>query len=123
MPSPLEDDLAALHSSHVVSVVDLGGGDVGVIVDGVRVPPGWNKTETSIFVRVPRAYPQAQLDQFCADPDLRLATGGMPSNASLTRYGTRDWLQFSYHPRSWRPGVDNLVRYLGFVKGRLMEVR
>jgi hypothetical protein len=119
----IEEDLAALRSSHRVSVVDLGGGDVGVIIDGVRVPPGWNKAEISVFIRVPRAYPQAQLDQFCGDPDLRLASGVMPSNASLTQYAGRAWLQFSYHPRSWQPGTDNLVRYVGFVKGRLMEAR
>ncbi len=123
MVPPIDDELTALHSAHTVSVVDLGGGDVGVIIDGFPLPPGWNASETTVLIRVPKAYPQAQLDMFFASGALRLASGAMPSNASLTNVVGREWLQFSWHPRSWRPGVDNLVRYLKFVKGRFKEAR
>ncbi len=123
MVPPIEDDLAALGSGHPVTVVDLGAGDAGVIIEKVPLSPGWNRSETTILIRVPRAYPQAQLDMFFAEAGLRLASGAMPSNASLISLAGREWLQFSWHPRKWSPGVDTLTRYLGFVKGRFKEAR
>ena len=123
MVSPIDDDLAILRSTHPTTVVELGEGDVGVVLEKIPLPPGWNRSETTILIRVPRAYPQAQLDLFFAEAALRLSSGAMPTNASLTNLAGKDWLQFSWHPRSWRPGVDTLTRYLGFVKGRFKEVR
>jgi hypothetical protein len=120
--SPANEEVERLREHHQVELLDLGGGDVGVKLQ-LGLPPGWNRRETVALIRVPRAYPHAQLDTFCTEQELRLADGRMPTNASPANVAGRMWLQFSWHPRSWRPGIDNLLRYVGFVKGRLNEVR
>jgi len=122
MGSQAAEEVRALSASQAVRLVDLGGGDIGVQFE-VPLPPGWSRTSVAIMIRVPRAYPQAGLDTFLAQPDLRLAGGSMPSNASLVNLAGGTWLSFSWHPQRWRPGVDTLLSYIGFARGRLNQVR
>src|SRR5712664_2724850 len=119
----LQSELPEVSSRFNITAEDLGGGETAVLADMFRLPEGWNSSETTILVRVPHAYPQAQLDQFCAPAELRLATGALPTNASVIHMLGRSWLQFSWHPRTWRPGIDNLTRYFAFITRRFMETR
>lgn len=88
-----------------------------------RLPPGYNKPAATILVRLPASYPNGNPDMFWADHDLRLASGGMPQNCSVEQIEGRPWLRFSWHPRKWNPGADDLGTYLEFVELRLIQVK
>ncbi|MEX2238943.1 MAG: E2/UBC family protein [Dehalococcoidia bacterium] len=91
--------------------------------------PGWNKPTTRLLVLIPAGYPATPPDNFLADPDLALASGGTPGNTSPgpVVFG-EDWLQFSYHvdTADWTPHADprqghNLVTFLHGVNDRLRD--
>lgn len=100
-----------------------------VIIRHFPLPPGWNKSETAVLFFVPSGYPSMAPDCFYADPDLRLAGGGMPSNSNINTALDRQWLWFSYHVRSgsWKPDLDpeqghNLLTFALGVAKRFSEV-
>ncbi len=120
MSAPLQRDIAVLE-------------DQGVVLQRHPQPDGWtflviaswplgnhfNRPAADLLVQVPPAYPFAGLDMFWTEPDVRLADGRLPANASLEWWLGQAWLRFSWHPTTWRQGVDNLITYLAFVNRRL----
>lgn len=100
-----------------------------VIIRHWLLPPGWNKTATSVLVLIPPGYPVTPPDNFYADNDLRLSGGSQPGSTSLDSMQLgRPWLQFSYHVEAadWRPHSDvlqghNLPTFLDGVARRLGE--
>jgi len=100
-------------------------GSALVIVPDLPLPQGWLKKTCGVLFVVPNGYPQARPDSFWADPDLRLAHGGMPANTGINaNYGGADpKLWFSYHPSGWNPNLDDLSTYLNLIKSRLREAR
>lgn len=119
-----------------IEIIQAQYGDVEVdpdlgwlIIKGWKLPPGWNKGETSVLIIVPVGYPLTPPDNFYADNDLRLAGGSQPGNTSpnQTRLG-KPWLMFSYHVEGgdWKPDADilkghNLLSFLTGVEKRLSE--
>jgi len=100
-------------------------GSALVTISNFPVPPGWNKTSTTVLFVAPAGYPQARPDCFWADEDLRLANGGMPANSAInTNYGgAAPKLWFSYHPSSWNANLDNLLIYARLIQKRLTEAK
>jgi len=82
--------------------------------------PGWSKPTTTALFRLPPAYPEARPDNFWSEGDLRLATGGMPTNCSPSseRLLGREWLLYSWHVTQWAPGKDDLLTYVGVIARR-----
>lgn len=72
-----------------------------------------------LLIKIPPAYPFAGLDMFWTAADVRLRDGGMPANTSLEQALGHMWLRFSWHPSTWRQGVDNLTTYRAFINRRL----
>jgi hypothetical protein len=100
-------------------------GSALVTISDFPVPPGWNKSSTTIVFVAPAGYPQARPDCFWADEDLRLANGGMPANSAInTGYGgPAPKLWFSYHPSSWNANLDTLFNYVKLIRQRLIDAR
>lgn len=99
-------------------------GAVWIEVPNVQLPDGWNMTHCTVSFLAPVGYPQARPDCFYADQGLRLASGGMPTNANLQvapDQQTRLW--FSYHVSTWDANRDSLLTYLNVTKQRLREIR
>jgi hypothetical protein len=94
------------------------------------LPSGWNKQEVRVLVLIPPGYPATPPDNFYTDPDLRLANGQIPANASPDQMVANSLrLQFSYHvePNTWHPHAEitrghNLLTFLDGVGRRLNEV-
>ena len=91
---------------------------------GWRLPPGWNMTQSQLWVPCPPAYPQTPPDNFYTDAQLRLADGREPGNSSLTHL--ENGLQvrcFSFHVQGgWDPEQgDALESFLFGVERRLSE--
>lgn len=99
-----------------------------VILKQWKLPPGWNKTETSVLVFIPPGYPVTPPDNFYTDNDLQLTGGASPGSSTPNqKHLGRDWLQFSFHvDGDWKPHADllnghNLLTFLQGVVRRLSE--
>jgi hypothetical protein len=108
-----------------VEIHEVSGGARWILVSPIELPRGWNQPSTSIVFVAPAGYPMAQPDCFWADGALRLVSGAMPASSGLNNgYGGPDQrLWFSYHPSSWNPNTDDLVRYVNIICKRLNEPR
>lgn len=98
------------------------------IIPSWNLPPGWNKATTPLLIQIPPGYPTTPLYGFGVEPDLRLASGVEPTNATNTlSVAGRQWRQFSFSVEDWRPHADlaqghNLLTFLIGVDGRLREL-
>jgi hypothetical protein len=99
------------------------------IIRQVALSAGWNKPNSSVLVLIPAGYPTTAPDNFYADPDLRLANGAVPSNASPNQTAVgQTWLLFSFHVQAgdWQPDPEvenghNLLTYVRGISRRLGE--
>lgn len=104
-----------------------------VLIPNFSLPKDfYNKEETNLLFIIPVGYPGTGPDNFFVDSDLRLKSGGMPSNFNIgtqSSNGTApvegSWGWFSWHPAQWSPAAtmesgDNL---LTFIKGVKMCLR
>lgn len=90
-----------------------------VVIRKYPLPEGYSKTHVDLLVKIPPPYPNAALDMFWVDEDLRLQAGGMPASTNVEHYMGRNWLRFSWHPQNWHPAKDDLLTFLRFVDRRL----
>jgi hypothetical protein len=100
-----------------------------VLFKEFTLPPGWNRTTTSLLVLIPPGYPVTPPDNFYVSVGIRLGSGAMPSNYSEgpTHLG-QQWGQFSIHAQKehWKPSAellegDNLLTFMLVVERRLKE--
>lgn len=100
------------------------------VIRRLTLPSGWNKTETAVLILLPPGYPETPPDNFHTDPDLTLAAGAEPGNASgMVDHADRRWRQFSWHfedTNEWKPHAEierghNLLTFLLGVQQRLAE--
>lgn len=117
----LEDDEAYLREKgYRYGLVPDSGGACLVIEDYPVNPARYDRSATTLMVRIPDGYNNAALDMFYVDPPLRLRNGEYPDRASsFEMHGGRQWQRFSRHLPVWRPGVDGLPTMLTFVHREL----
>ena len=105
-----------------VDVDRLPSGTTLVSIHGVHLPEGWSKASTTLRFLIPAAYPQAQVDSFWADPDLRLTNGAMPQNSVLNAIpeSAEEGLWFSWHLASpWNVNRDTLNTWANAMLDRM----
>lgn len=103
----------------------LPSGAVLIELKGVALPPGWNKSSTSIRFMVPVGYPFAAPDCFWADNDLRISPATQPQASSCQAIPEANLpaLWFSWHVQGWNANRNNLVTYAKVIEQRLKEIR
>ena len=119
---PIEVHLQRLRARHVqVSLQDLPDSGSVITVPDICLPPGWNQSSTAVHFWAQPGYPYAKLDCFWADPDLRLATGGMPQASGFGNGPTvlSSNLWFSWHTDHWYPGRDDFNTWMASIRERL----
>jgi hypothetical protein len=94
-----------------------------LIFKGYIITKGYNKQYINLLLKVPVSFPNGNMDMFWTDPDLRLENSAMPANTLEEIILGKKWLRFSWHPKTWNPGIDTLKTYLEFVNRRLMQVK
>ena len=101
------------------------------VIKRLPLPSGWSHAATAILILLPPGYPETPPDNFYTEPDLTLAGGAEPGNASGTLdLGGQRWRQFSWHfedTNEWRPHAEierghNLLTFVLGVQQRLAEV-
>lgn len=119
--------LKALPRYEAASLEPVPNGTHVVVIPGFQLPGGWNRETTTVYFVVPLGYPQARPDSFWTEPELRVAGGAMPQNA--TPGGNHQQglppgvLWFSWHPSGWNPNQDNLITYVKLIATRFQAQR
>lgn len=120
------EQVATARASHPDVTADpRPDGTVLVTVRDLRLPPGWNKSTCCVYFLLPVGYPVSRPDCFWAEPDLRLAGGGMPTNTNLQTVPSTSMsaVWFSWHLASWNPAEDDLLSYVRAIRGRFLQAR
>lgn len=88
------------------------------------LPTGWSKKATQLLLKLPASYPNGKPDMFWTDEDLLLADGGVPHKGDVIEdIEGRNWRRFSWHPKTWTPGRDNIHTFLAFIDRRLAQLK
>jgi len=121
-PSQLLQEIEALRlQGYNISVTE-DSSWVSVVFHDYPVSTGFSKNKTNLLVRAQQSYPNSNLDMFWTDVDLVLADGRVPTSADqLENYNGQQWRRFSWHPKSWNPGRDNLCTFLEFINTRFTQ--
>lgn len=102
--------------------------DEFLVVDGMKLPPGYNQSETQLLIEIPDDYPLSPpgvgANQVYLSPGLRfnrrrlkdLHTSTMPS---FSTPGFGPWAWFCYEHIAWDPSRDDLIRFVEMVRADL----
>jgi len=101
-----------------------------ILIKEYKLPDGWNRDITPIFIIIPSGYPIIPPDNFFVPSGFRLGSGAMPSNYSESKsHLNQQWGVFSFHVQkeTWSPSADiiggsNLLTFMLGVEKRLKEV-
>lgn len=120
----IDFELSGLRERHPEAYLEATDGTNRLLlVPGVPLPPGWGITLATVAVMIPGGYPQARLDCFYVEGDLRLASGAEPQSSGMQQVGNRSMRWFSWHLGDWNPQEVDLDRYVRSCEGRLRQIR
>jgi|SRR5581483_3308398 len=122
IPPALSEEIEQIRETGSAVEVQEAEGWFNALFTGYPLPRGYNKAATNLLVKVPPAYPNGRPDMFWVDEDVLLASGAVSRSAeSIEMAVGRRWRRFSWHPKNWNPGTDNLRTYLEFINRRLAQ--
>ncbi len=132
VPREINPGTAVVASSAIdVSGVEAMGLAVGIIdhgslvhvtIDDFPLPTGYSANSCDLLLRLPRAFPDATPDMFWVSPLITFDDGAVIGGTQSTEsYDDRVWQRWSRHiGAQWRPGIDDLDTYIGFVRSCLI---
>ena len=93
------------------------GGFINLVIADWPVPDGLEPATTSLLIRLPAGFNAAGPDMFWCDPPVMGANGAEPAATQVrNQFAGRTWQRWSRHiGAAWRPGIDNVASYLGYV--------
>lgn len=94
-----------------------------VILEQFPLPAAYRPGATSLLVKLPPTFPDAQPDMFWVRPAVTLANGAAPNGTSTERVFGEDWQRFSWHlqPGAWTPGQSTFRDYMRCVRARFAK--
>lgn len=100
------------------------GNEMHVVVKKFPFPSEhYAPTQADVLIKIPPGYPNAQLDMFWVNPEVKLVNGQVPKKTESreTHHG-REWQRWSRHYTSpWRPGVDTLRSFIQSIHAELRK--
>jgi len=105
---------------HKITAEAKDDGFIHLVFEAYPLPSGYKKACTKLLIKAPASYPNGTLDMFWTDEDLQYTGGQAPKEGISLEiiYGVK-WMRFSWHPKKWNPGKDNLRTFLEFIDCRL----
>lgn len=118
-----EQDKEFLDSTGLTYTVSVDPGFANVVLENLPTPPGLGPDQVDLLLRLPFGFPDAAPDMFWAAPHVTTISGAQVPGTELTEtYVGRTWQRWSRHiAQQWRPGIDNLETYLGYVRRCLRQ--
>ena len=119
-----EIDRDFLHEKGYEFQVIPEGKSLYLILSNFSLPASvYTPATVDLMIAIPEGYPNAQLDMFWTNPDVKLLNGNWPLKAD--HHGTfceRTWQRWSRHIQGeapWRVGVDNIRSFLSTIRKEL----
>src|ERR1043165_5727873 len=82
-----------------------------VVLQGFRLPPGYDRDQADLLLRLNPGFPDVQPDMWWFDPAIRLKDGRVVKATESTEHHLgRTWQRWSRHFNAgqWRSGTDSL---------------
>ena len=95
-----------------------------VVLRGFALPPGYDRTQSDLLLRLSPGYPDIPPDMWWFDPPVQLANGQtIQATQSVEQYLGRSWQRWSRHfaPGQWRSGIDSLESFLALIRKDLKQ--
>lgn len=93
-----------------------------VLIPGFSLPPGFDRTQSDLLLRISPGYPDVPPDMWWFDPPVRRADRQpIPATDVIEHYLGRSWQRWSRHfsAGQWRSGVDGLQSFLALIRREL----
>jgi len=93
-----------------------------VVLRDFTLPPGFDRPQSDLLVRLSAGYPDVAPDMWWFDPPVRRADGQpIPATDVIEHHVGRSWQRWSRHLSGgqWRSGVDGLESFLALVRREL----
>lgn len=93
-----------------------------VVLPGFSLPPGYDRGQSDLLLRLNPGYPDVPPDMWWFDPPVQLADGRRIEAADCVEtYLGRSWQRWSRHLNAdqWRSGVDSLETFVALVRREL----
>ncbi len=93
-----------------------------VILPNFPLPPGFQRTESDLLLRLNSSYPDAAPDMWWFDPPVLRADGRViPATQVIEPHLGRSWQRWSRHfvAGQWKSGIDGLESFLALIKEEL----
>ena len=112
-------DIAFLNERGLAHKIAVESGMTCIVIPQWPLPPGFDRTEADLLVRLKPGYPDVPPDMWWFDPPVRRADGQeLPATSAKGRYLGRTWQRWSRHFKGaqWNSGVDCLESYLALIR-------
>jgi len=97
------------------------GGSILVIIRNFEFPVNYMPQKSDLLIILPAGYPNAPLDMFRTNPDVKLLNGSWPvASEPHEVYLEKQWQRWSRHI-DWRVGTDCLRTFISAVKKELSK--
>jgi len=98
-----------------------GKGPLFLIIKDFPFSDSYVPQIADLLIIIPAGYPNAPLDMFWTNPDVKLINGNWPSASdNHEQYNERSWQRWTRHG-SWRMGIDSLKSFLTSVKKEIAK--
>ncbi len=117
-----QNDVTCLIERGLKYTVSTEGNMTCVVFEGYRLPPGYDREEADLLLRLSAGFPDVQPDMWWFDPAIRLKDGRAVKATDVTEHHLgRTWQRWSRHFNAgqWRSGVDSLESYLALIRREL----
>lgn len=115
-------DLAFLAERGITHEVVDEANVTSVVFTGYTLPPGYDRTNADLLIRLMPGYPDVPPDMWWFDPGVRLANGQtVAATESIEQHLGRQWQRWSRHftAGQWISGVDGLESFLALIRAEL----
>jgi Prokaryotic E2 family E/Multiubiquitin len=100
------------------STVREPSGALLLVIEGWRLPAGYNVATATLVLAIPQGYPDTQIDMAYFSPPLIRADGRAINNLTTAAFSIGTFQQWSRHRTAqnpWRPGADDISTHLSLV--------
>ena len=117
-----QDDVTCLAERGLKYTVSSEANMTCVVFQDYRLPPGYDREQADLLLRLNPGFPDVQPDMWWFDPAIRLKDGRVVKATDVTEHHLgRAWQRWSRHfnEGQWRSGVDSLESYLALISREL----
>lgn len=97
---------------------------VCVVLPGFALPPGYDRGQADLLLRLSAGYPDVPPDMWWFHPPVRLPDGSaVPQTDSTETHLGKSWQRWSRHfnPGQWRSGIDCLETFIALIRKELQR--